>query len=398
MRSIRKRKACLAMFFAAFIFVFNISMVSVCAKNDNSNAISAPSGIEDKLCPVYGFVGDEPYLLSAGVGVEGKENCYFYSGLTLSDYASQVDALAYVASDGYAYRLGTYSKLDNVSMLQFEVADADKNSSFVKTAEGHKGDKVWACYVDSQSSLYTVEGELTGIKESGEYYVFETKGISISDFVGVVPLFNEDGNCVGIMGENGTVLALETTTDSFKGGMSSKTIIIVVAVIAVVVLGAFMMKKKNGNAQAASQDMEQPGEFRQPDFGQPNFSQPDFGQPAVPQPVNFQPSRVPGRVSMQIHCRGGKMDGRIYTATANEILIGRDSSSFICYPADTKGISRIHCKLYLKDGKWMIMDMGSSYGTFVEGRGRLIPQQPVEIKNGDCFYLGGKDNAFKIQL
>jgi pSer/pThr/pTyr-binding forkhead associated (FHA) protein len=45
----------------------------------------------------------------------------------------------------------------------------------------------------------------------------------------------------------------------------------------------------------------------------------------------------------------------------------------------------------------MLEDLGSTYGTFLEGYGRLSANAPVEIKKGDSFYLGEKGNLFLVQ-
>lgn len=91
------------------------------------------------------------------------------------------------------------------------------------------------------------------------------------------------------------------------------------------------------------------------------------------------------------------MDGRTYPMDAREITFGRDASVSIRYPSDTKGVSRIHCKLYWQGNTLMLVDLGSSYGTFVEGKGKLTPQTPVALKEGDKFCLGEKKNMFIIK-
>lgn len=90
------------------------------------------------------------------------------------------------------------------------------------------------------------------------------------------------------------------------------------------------------------------------------------------------------------------MDGREWNIGENEITFGRDSSSTVRFPVDAKGVSRVHCKLFWKNGTLMLMDSGSSYGTFTKD-GKLTPMKPIPIKYGDYFFVGEKNNCFKIQ-
>lgn len=94
---------------------------------------------------------------------------------------------------------------------------------------------------------------------------------------------------------------------------------------------------------------------------------------------------------------GGDMDGRIYKFTGNEIIFGRAKNATVRYRAEAKGVSRNHCKLYMKNGQLMLMDMGSSYGTYVDGMGKLSENMPVPINRGDSFCVGDSRNKFMIK-
>jgi len=56
-------------------------------------------------------------------------------------------------------------------------------------------------------------------------------------------------------------------------------------------------------------------------------------------------------------------------------------------------VSRRHCELYEDKGKLMVKDLGSSNGTYVNGK-RVLGQQPV--KAGDVLSIGGV--TFRIDL
>lgn len=80
------------------------------------------------------------------------------------------------------------------------------------------------------------------------------------------------------------------------------------------------------------------------------------------------------------------------------MIFGRNGSScHVLFPDNTKGISRMHCKIELQGGRAMITDLGSSYGTFVNGL--KIPQHvATPLNDGDSFYLGDQQNLFSFQM
>ncbi len=80
--------------------------------------------------------------------------------------------------------------------------------------------------------------------------------------------------------------------------------------------------------------------------------------------------------------KGGQADG--------PLVIGRSKDSCqICFPADTAGVSREHCRVFLGQEGWMLQDLGSTYGTYVDGR-RLGAQECAPIHPGSEIYLGSK--------
>ncbi len=100
-----------------------------------------------------------------------------------------------------------------------------------------------------------------------------------------------------------------------------------------------------------------------------------------------------------IRAVGGYMNGRIYEIGPGETTFGRDRSCRIQYandPSGAKGISRMHCTMYWKNGDLWLLDQGSSYGTFLLGYGRLQNGLPVKLECGSVFYLGDNVNRFEI--
>lgn len=79
------------------------------------------------------------------------------------------------------------------------------------------------------------------------------------------------------------------------------------------------------------------------------------------------------------------------------VRIGRDPQSCrVLYPADTKGISRNHCTVELRDGKILIKDLNSTHGTYFENGERLQPEISYHVQSGTMFYLAESKNMFRI--
>jgi CO/xanthine dehydrogenase Mo-binding subunit len=65
------------------------------------------------------------------------------------------------------------------------------------------------------------------------------------------------------------------------------------------------------------------------------------------------------------------------------MLIGRSSACQIVLGDDT--VSRRHAELRFEDGRWLLRDLGSSNGTYVNGR--YVTE--AEVRPGDVIHLGG---------
>ncbi|HAG68804.1 MAG TPA: hypothetical protein DCL38_02390 [Lachnospiraceae bacterium] len=98
---------------------------------------------------------------------------------------------------------------------------------------------------------------------------------------------------------------------------------------------------------------------------------------------------------MVIKGASGTLSGKEFDVKGT-LLIGRNRQSCnVLFPDDAVGVSRAHCKIESGGGNATITDMGSSYGTFLNGK-KLSAHVPYAIKNGDVFYLGDKSNSFMV--
>ncbi|MEA4870826.1 MAG: trypsin-like peptidase domain-containing protein [Christensenella sp.] len=85
-------------------------------------------------------------------------------------------------------------------------------------------------------------------------------------------------------------------------------------------------------------------------------------------------------------------------AVRGKTIIGRDPAGCqIVFPAKTPGISSKHCLVQEIPEGVVVMDVGSTYGTFLENGTRMEPNKPYNILAGEAFYLASKDNGFRVK-
>ena len=75
--------------------------------------------------------------------------------------------------------------------------------------------------------------------------------------------------------------------------------------------------------------------------------------------------------------------GLLETAAGGRLLLGRSPGCQLVFDDDT--VSRRHAELRFAEGRWMLRDLGSVNGTWVNGR-RVVE---AEVAPGDELQLGG---------
>ena len=85
----------------------------------------------------------------------------------------------------------------------------------------------------------------------------------------------------------------------------------------------------------------------------------------------------------QFVMRSGPTPGATYSLEGDQLTIGRDSSNGVAI--NDAEVSRKHARLTFQGGKYILEDLGSTNGTFVNGQ-RLAG--PAVLKSGDVVSLG----------
>ena len=78
-----------------------------------------------------------------------------------------------------------------------------------------------------------------------------------------------------------------------------------------------------------------------------------------------------------------------------QLIFGRRTEKCnVLFKNETKGISSIHCKVKRYNGKVLIKDLGSTYGTWLNEGTRLEQNKYYELPDQGVYYLGSKENMF----
>jgi predicted component of type VI protein secretion system len=85
----------------------------------------------------------------------------------------------------------------------------------------------------------------------------------------------------------------------------------------------------------------------------------------------------------QLVMRTGPTMGKTYGLEKSEIAIGRDPSNDIVI--NEAEVSRKHARLFLQDEMYVLEDLGSTNGSFINGQRLMGPQ---ELRPGDMILLG----------
>ncbi|WP_026499268.1 FHA domain-containing serine/threonine-protein kinase [Butyrivibrio sp. WCD2001] len=98
----------------------------------------------------------------------------------------------------------------------------------------------------------------------------------------------------------------------------------------------------------------------------------------------------------RIVCESGIYSGQVIVIES-DLVFGRDSSCNVIFPKSSAGVSRVHCQIILVNNRKeaVILDCGSSYGTFLNGV-RLNSGVPQKLENGSIISFG-QNNSFRYE-
>jgi len=101
-------------------------------------------------------------------------------------------------------------------------------------------------------------------------------------------------------------------------------------------------------------------------------------QPAAPRPTKprAKPARAPRLAPQQLLVTGGALAGTTLGLTDEQITIGRADDATLVLSDDYA--STRHARLFPQDGQWLVEDLGSTNGTYLD-RQKVTQPTPVPI-------------------
>lgn len=390
---------------------------------DQLNAESSAGGrYAMGLVAAYG----EEDFMAYGLAVFAQAESQAFIFTTYAPLAE--GAVGYVAQmpNGEYIEIEAMNQVKEAELMIWQPKDENANVPFNNIGLPYKQQQVQVICADREGNFIQHKAVVTGIKDPEIGTITLEFSDEIDELFAPAAVLDMDGNCVAVITSKEVVaLILDqeffnsngstqsgtigggsseggSTSGSSSGGsngggqsglMSDIMTGGICGVIGLLLYGLLLKRKKD--KEKKSQQVEEPMSFPE-DKSQNSWEEipPKYEEIT---PRYEEPKKQSSGEAIKLYALGGYMDGRIYSIDKNAITFGRDASSTICYPANTKGVSRVHCKLFWKNGTLMLMDMGSSYGTYLKGKGRLNIEQPVAVKAGDVFYIGEKNNSFVIK-
>ena len=124
--------------------------------------------------------------------------------------------------------------------------------------------------------------------------------------------------------------------------------------------------------------------------------------PAQVQPVQPAPAPAPAPQKVPVlRSLAQQHNGVRIPIQGRQILIGTSQGDCqVVFRSGTPGVSRRHCSISwdAATGDFILTDLGSSFGTFLENRQKLAQGVPTRLRPGDRFYLCSPENLLSTGL
>lgn len=314
-------------------------------------------------------------LVYPAVAMEAEGGSYIYANI---ESAQNISSVGYVSYDGQSsYEIEVSGEIEQLGLVEY-VGPEGIGYHTAKPKEGEKVNVICFSTAEQAYTYYTTEI----VSISGQ-------GAELSEYAENVlypaAVVNFDNYCLGIVYQKTSAYMF---MDSEEGKIAEilRNHWYVAVLLAASFIGALYGISKKKTKEPVPQPAPQPVPQPTP-------------QPAPQPEPQWSPQPMP-QYSGALRLRGvsGCLSGNVYEISSNGLTIGRSAGVTVRFPGDTKGVSREHCRVYWNQGTLMLMDVGSSYGTALEGKGKLQANIPVALKCGDVFYVGSREQAFRVEM
>lgn len=364
-------KACRKILFSAVMVLLLVTMMVLPA------SAAKPQKSDCGILMITNSGEDVQYHLA--VCIQEEDGNFVYSGQhpiqqQVGLYASATNALEYNS----VYDVEEDTEYNGVrGVYRFALTEKLEGGSeadvFPEMASVRKNDTVYFVHLDMNASDVFLMEKTTVAAVRGGVLTTKDKLEAESENGDFGVIFNDSGDVVGFCKSG--VASVPTS-----GNSGVYEIWIVAAGFAVGLL-LFLMRKKK----------KQPVSVRKNEN-----TQWEDDSTKLDSDTDIDDFVPPFQNNLVLRCHGGYLNGRVYPIPAEGITIGREPDNSIRYPAHTPGISRHHAKLFWQNNQLLLLDVGSSNGTYLNQLGRISSMRPVPLNNGDVFYLGEKMNGFEI--
>lgn len=113
------------------------------------------------------------------------------------------------------------------------------------------------------------------------------------------------------------------------------------------------------------------------------------------------PAPAPSQQKPMIYSVSPEHGGVKIAVEGRQVQIGRDPASCqIAFREGTPGVSRHHCQISWDGsrGEFVLIDMKSTYGTYLNNGQKLNPGVSYYLRPGDSFYIGDRANEIRTEL
>ncbi len=345
------------------------------------------------------LVTDAGYVV--GVNNATVDNTYYYA-ITINQIVDALNALGieYTTSDGST---GGNEEGDADTQNE-EDSEAGTETGTDEAAEPQPEPEATA-EVDKTA----LDSAISEAKEKDQASYTEESAANLNELIAEAEEVsaNEQATQIDVDGVEGRLRAALDALVEKQSGMDMKLIIIIVAVVVlvlVIVLVIVLMgsKKKKTSQQPMAMPPSNPGQRPSSPASSGSVQRPPFPQPDAG--GNGETTVLSSGAGETTVLGGGAQPsaklirvktGESIQVNKPEFTIGKEKNRVnYCITGDSS-ISRSHAKISVNGGEYVIADLRSTNGTFVNGA-KVEPGHPTVLKNGDKVVFSEEEFEFRM--
>lgn len=345
------------------------------------------------------LVTDAGYVV--GVNNATVDNTYYYA-ITINQIVDALNALGieYTTSDGST---GGNEEGDADTQNE-EDSEAGTETGTDEAAEPQPEPEATA-EVDKTA----LDSAISEAKEKDQASYTEESAANLNELIAEAEEVsaNEQATQIDVDGVEGRLRAALDALVEKQSGMDMKLIIIIVAVVVlvlVIVLVIVLMgsKKKKTSQQPMAMPHSNPGQRPSSPASSGSVQRPPFPQPDAG--GNGETTVLSSGAGETTVLGGGAQPsaklirvktGESIQVNKPEFTIGKEKNRVnYCITGDSS-ISRSHAKISVNGGEYVIADLRSTNGTFVNGA-KVEPGHPTVLKNGDKVVFSEEEFEFRM--